>query len=240
MPKRKPVSNKHTRKPRRASAKAPAPITNRTFPATEQTPGQARSRIAFEALQAKRAQCAWWNDFLRLMQEGGLDWRKAAYVAWASSPLTGRWPPTLKELAEQVLGCSDRVIRKWRAMNPALDELVAKAQIEPLMLHRRDVIEALVTVASTADTYAHSDRKLFLEMTGDYRPRGSLALTGKDGGPIQTEDVGLTDDERANRITALLDAARARRDRQAAERDQRSDVDAPAGTTDGGVSQPGG
>lgn len=40
-------------------------------------------------------------------------------------------------------------------------------------------------------------------------------VTGKDGGPIQHEDTGLTDDERADRITALLERARTRRDRQA-------------------------
>lgn len=40
-------------------------------------------------------------------------------------------------------------------------------------------------------------------------------LTGKDGGPIETRDATLSDDERVTRIVALLDAARARRDRQA-------------------------
>lgn len=38
--------------------------------------------------------------------------------------------------------------------------------------------------------------------------------TGKGGGPIETSDVGLSDDERAARIAAILDKARARRDRQ--------------------------
>lgn len=36
-------------------------------------------------------------------------------------------------------------------------------------------------------------------------------ITGKDGGPIETKNVdGVTDEERAARIAALLDAARAR------------------------------
>lgn len=35
-------------------------------------------------------------------------------------------------------------------------------------------------------------------------------LTGKGGGPIQTEDVALTDEERAQRVAQLLDKARAR------------------------------
>ena len=40
-------------------------------------------------------------------------------------------------------------------------------------------------------------------------------ITGKDGGPVQTKDVSLSDDERADRIAALLDKARAKRTRQA-------------------------
>lgn len=38
-------------------------------------------------------------------------------------------------------------------------------------------------------------------------------VTGKDGKPIEFDNVGLSDDERANRIIALLEQARARRDR---------------------------
>lgn len=41
-------------------------------------------------------------------------------------------------------------------------------------------------------------------------------VTGKNGGPIQHEDVGLTDAERDDRIAQLLDLARARRDGQSA------------------------
>ena len=50
--------------------------------------------------------------------------------------------------------------------------------------------------------------KLFVERT---------ELTGKDGGPIETEDVGLTDEERAERINAILDKARERRAGQTAD-----------------------
>ena len=35
--------------------------------------------------------------------------------------------------------------------------------------------------------------------------------TGKDGGPIEIDDVGLTNEERAARIVALYDAATAKR-----------------------------
>ena len=164
------------------------------------------------------------------MQVNGLDWRKAAYVAWASSPYKTRWPATLQGLCDEVLGCSDRVVRKWRALNPALDKLVAQEQIAPLMLHRGDVIGALIAVATTPDSSAHSDRKLFLEMIGDYKPKSATTLTGPNDGPIKTEDVGLTDEQRASRIAAILDAARERRDRPTVDQPATDAVDTAGGS----------
>lgn len=180
MPKHKPVPNKHLkRKPRVTRPKTAAPITATTFPASAAVPGQAKSRASLADFQAKREQCPWWREFVRLQQETGLDWRKAAYIAWASSPYKTRWPATLLDLCSQVLGCSDRVVRKWREMNPAIDKLVAAEQIAPLMLHRSDVINALIEVASRSDTASHSDRKLFLELTGDYKPKSAVDVTGE-------------------------------------------------------------
>lgn len=218
MPKRKPVQNKHAKRPGKPSKRAPrAKVTDTTFPASEATPGQAKSRASFSDFQAKREQCPWWLDLMRLMQEGRFDWRKAAYIAWAASPYKTRWPATLKGLCDEVLGCSDSVVHKWRRMNPEIDKRVAQEQVAPLMLHRADVIDALITVASTADSYSHSDRKLFLEMTGDYKPKSATTLSGPNDGPIKTEDVGLTDEQRTDRIVALLETARARRDGSAVE-----------------------
>lgn len=37
-----------------------------------------------------------------------------------------------------------------------------------------------------------------------------VEVSGKDGGPIETKDVSLTDDERSARVVALLERARAR------------------------------
>ena len=44
----------------------------------------------------------------------------------------------------------------------------------PLARHRPDVFKALIEVATTPDPRAHSDRKLYLEMTKDYSPKGTL------------------------------------------------------------------
>lgn len=61
--------------------------------------------------------------------------------------------------------------------------------------------------------------------------------SGPDGGPIQVSDVSLTDAERADRIAALLDAARARKSGQAPDAAQ--DLGAATGPTDGSVRKPG-
>lgn len=40
-------------------------------------------------------------------------------------------------------------------------------------------------------------------------------LSGPDGGPIRTEDVSITEEERINRISAIFERARERRDKMA-------------------------
>ncbi len=181
------------------------------FPASETTPGQAESRSAYDVFAAEIEQCPWRKDYVQLRSEGW-DWRKAAYIAWASSPATDRKPETQAELATTVLGLkSARTIQKWRENDPRIDDRVAEMQIEPLLRHRADVIAALVDVASRADANAHADRKLYLEMVGDYRPK--VGLTGPNGGPITavnatlnaTDLAGLSDEE-LDQLIANLEA----------------------------------
>jgi len=208
------------------------------FPASENTPGQAESRSAYDAFTGDELHPVWWDDYLALRSEGW-DWRRAAYIAWASSAVVLRWPKTQVELATTVLGLkSDRTIQKWRSDDPEIDERVAKMQVEPLLRHRRDVIDALVTSSMSPDPKSHQDRKMFLEMTGDYRTKSAVAVTGENGGPVQIDDVGLSDEERSSRIMALFEAARARRDRATTE-DGHGDLEASIGSPDDGLLQPG-
>lgn len=146
------------------------------FPASESTPGQSESRNAYQTFVSDETHPVWWDDYLALRSEGW-DWRKAAYIAWASSAVILRWPKTQGELATTVLGLrGDRTIQKWRADDPRIDERVAKLQVEPLLRHRRDVIEALVTSSMSPDPKSHQDRKMFLEMTGDYRAKSTVQM----------------------------------------------------------------
>jgi len=136
----------------------------------------------------------WYRDYLQL-REHGWPWRVAAYIAWASSPKVKRQPETVADFATQVLGLrGPRVIYTWRQKYPSLDAVVAMMQAKPLFEHRRDVFDALVTMASSPDYKAFNDRKLFLEMTGDHVPRSKLdvARSGK------ANDLSeLSDDELA-------------------------------------------
>lgn len=139
----------------------------------------AEARIISEAsrqtfVDGKRP--AWFAEYLHLI-ELGWPWRIACYMAWASSPKVGRWPVTLDDLAKEVLGLrGTRVIYTWRSKHPAINQVVAMLQAAPLWEHRREVIEALVTVASQPDYKGFNDRKLFLELTGDYVPRSVQAV----------------------------------------------------------------
>jgi hypothetical protein len=182
------------------------------FPAGEQVPGQAESRSAYERFRTMLAvqtivdgveddnpeagRIDWWQEYLALRAEGW-DWRKAAYIAWAASPTDRRWPGTQDELARRVLGLrSDRVISRWKAAQPELQARIEQMQVAPLMAHTRDVIEALIAVARRPDPSAHQDRRLFLEITKIYQPKGQVALTGEDGGPVDVVHVYIPDNGR--------------------------------------------
>ena len=139
--------------------------------------GDAEGTIASPGRLAMRDK--WMGDYLKL-REMGWPWRVAAYIAWAASPRIGRWPKSLAELADKVLGLrSPRVIYTWREKYPSINSVVAVMQAAPLLEHKRDVIEALVQMASDPDYKTFNDRKLFLEMVGLYTPKSKLELEGK-------------------------------------------------------------
>lgn len=118
-----------------------------------------------------------WVETYRQLRELKMPWRVACYVAWASSPKAGRWPKNQDELAKQVMGLtSDRVFTTWRRKSPEIDEMVSLLQAAPLLEHRADVFQALARSASDPDHRSNPDRKLFLELTGDYTPKARLDM----------------------------------------------------------------
>lgn len=167
------------------------------FPASAATPGQQESRSAYRRFVDKLREYLWADDYLEL-REQGLDWRKAVYVAWASLPAVKRQPPTQRDLAVEVLGLRGaHTISKWKRKFPELDDLIAERQAAPLLKYRADVFEALGQTASMVDPRAATDRKLFLTLTGDYRERVAVGVSGnEEGEPVEVAfDVSGLPDE---------------------------------------------
>ena len=113
---------------------------------------------------------SWLEDYLQLFRVGW-PWRIASFIAWAASPKQNRWPKTQEELAHLIGLTTDRAIGNWRRKNPSIDQVVAIMQAAPLIAHRRDIYQALAISASDPNHRSNPDRKLALEVLGDYTPR---------------------------------------------------------------------
>lgn len=192
---------------------------NTAFPASDATPGQAESRQARRAFLEQSEECPWLADYLQLRLEGW-DWRKAAYIAWASSPMDGRWPENQQKLALEVLGLrSDRTIRTWREKDKAIDERVARLQIEPLMQHRRDVIMALIDSSKVVGKNGAPDRRTYFTLTGDLK-QGKATDQERDGSHSPSPFEGLSDDELERVIANLRTATGMESDDDAGDDDE--------------------
>lgn len=137
---------------------------------------QLRSDAARRIFEASEGAAPWLEDYWALLAEGW-SWRQAVYLIWASQPKPTRLPRNQYELATKVLGLtSDRAIRDWRAENPAMEARIARLAASTLSKSRAEIYAALVESASDPDPRAHSDRRMALEMMGDYVPRQKLLL----------------------------------------------------------------
>ena len=74
-------------------------------------------------------------------------------------------------------------------------------QATPLLRHRRDIFDALIVSATDPDPKSHPDRKLALEMLGDYKPRQINQMEGGDR-PIEINSVPKLTDDELQRIAA--------------------------------------
>jgi len=146
-------------------------------------PTSRRSREALRIFEANRANYGWWEDYAKLRDEE-VDWRVAAYIAWAASPRRTRMPVTLRELATDVLNVSASVVHRWRRMNPWIDKQVEEFGIGMLRRHQSDVIAAWIAAASNPDPKCFPDREAFLQKIGLYMPKQQTIFTGASNGPI--------------------------------------------------------
>lgn len=165
-------------------------------PSTYVSPDEAarRNEAARQALEVVGQQGEvpeWMANYQRLL-DLGWPWRVACYIAWAASPKRERWPKTQELLATEVLGLtSARQINTWREKNPAIDQVVAVMQAAPLLDHRADIYKALVEAASNSDHRNNPDRKLALEILGDYVPRQKVDVRR----PGEVDDLSQLSDE---------------------------------------------
>lgn len=155
-----------------------------------------RSEAARKALGSLEHLPDWYEEYLNLL-DGAWPWRVAAYIAWAASPRLGRWPETQDRLATEILGLtSDRQITKWRAKNPAIMDMISALQVAPMLKHRADVVKALIKSATDPDYKSHQDRKLFLEITGDYVPTSKLLAQLRRAAPDGAEGMSAAELEK--------------------------------------------
>ena len=164
-----------------------------------------------------------WQDMRQHIEEKDYGhqanrWRLAAYAVWYSTPKDLRPVQFQNELARLLGMADDENFRKWRKQYGDLfdDEAVKRSIKELIVEHIPGVIIASINCATKDGYQGHQDRKMLAEIAGVYKPRQVQQLEGGDK-PVRVTDDALTDDERAARIAALLDRARARRAGQPAE-----------------------
>ena len=110
-------------------------------------------------------------------------------------------PPTI-ELFAQSIKVGPATLYRWKKLDGLQAAVTAMAR-EGLGKALPDIYGAL---AREADQGSVPAMKLAFEMTGEYVPNQQIEHSGS------IDDSGLSDDDRAIRIAAILDAARARRD----------------------------
>jgi hypothetical protein len=131
---------------------------------------QMRSAAARAVFEVEEDASPWMNDYWELIAEGWA-WRQAVLMLWEAQPARARTPKTQIELATQVLGLtSDRVISGWKQDNPAMAARIARLTVSAVSKARAEVIAALVAAASDPN------RKMVLEMTGDYVPKMKVGV----------------------------------------------------------------
>lgn len=118
----------------------------------------------------------WHGEYL-ILKERYPDKRVAAYIAWAAAPVVKRQPGKLIDLARLLGLKTDRTIRQWREKDETIDQTVKELQTAPLAHYRRDIYQALIASALLEGSGGHADRRLALEMLGDYSPKSRHEIT---------------------------------------------------------------
>lgn len=110
--------------------------------------------------------------------------------------------------AAEAAGRSERTIRDWE--NSTLWPEALREAEDVYLVDLKHA--AMRSVLKAAGRNADLGFKVLERLMPALAPKQKLEHTGKDGGPIRTEDVTLTDEERSARLVALLAQAQARKE----------------------------
>ena len=126
----------------------------------------------------------------------GWDRSKALYMAWkAHHPLIRErsgLPILQKDFFTQVLGySSDNAVRQWRKKTywPQLAERMDTIMNDVLKDYTPVVLYANAQLAARPDPKTFPDRKLYLEMVGEYTPKSLQEHSGRHGVPLTIKYV---------------------------------------------------
>jgi hypothetical protein len=157
-----------------------------------------------------------WLQAFRDLRAHGLHWKKAAFAAWYNAPKSERKPDTQEALAELLNYKSPQVFYKWQKQEWFRELGIDRLREAIMLRHLGDVDRKTIQAALNEDGGPGVQaRRLFYEQI--IMPKQGVEISGPDGGPVQTKDASLTDEERAERIMALFERARARRAGPAAD-----------------------
>ncbi len=116
-------------------------------------------------------------------------------------------------------------------------ELEARRRAAEGVESKRGIYDRSGRLVAEETEVKYSDTLLIFLLKGlrpdRYRERSSVEHSGPNSGPIRIDDAGLTNEERASRVMAILERARARRDGPADPTDR--DMGAASGAADPGV-----
>jgi len=130
--------------------------------------------------------------------------------------------PTDKEAAEQI-GISPATVSYWKNKGAPIDDVLRLMSLDGLVtalhIRKRNLAKAMLVKVGGLDSEDERLRQGVATEVIEWELGKSAQrteLTGKGGGPIETETRDTTPVERRiDSVMALLDAARTRRDRDA-------------------------
>lgn len=141
------------------------------------------------------------GDLYADMVAQGWYWRKAAVVAWLSTPKSKRMPDTQRELAN-MLGCNEGIITQIK-QRPEVQAQMMRLTMAGLLSHKASVDEALVQSASSNDYKSNQDRKTYYQLIGALREQHDLNVRADDSAmsDMSTDELmalaALADDDEA-------------------------------------------